>query len=260
MTPSHWLSNGILPILQARWWALGQNLISSIAVQGEIILTPLIIMGLWYFRRDLRVQTGLLAWFSTFGIMTFVFPFAGVRGGFFHSGAALQPLFWAVAPAGLLQFVGWGRRVRNWDPKSAQRVFGAALLFLGILLSAFLTYNRVVGSEHDVLAWSKNADRYELLDQALKDLGASNFDVVLVNDPPGFFLASNRPSISIPYGNLATLLAVARRYNARYLLLEFNQLQGKDDLYDHPGDRPGFHYLNSVSGVRIYQVFPSFSP
>lgn len=260
LTLSHWLSDGIIQILRARWWALGQNLVSTIAVQGEIILTPLIMMGLWYHRRDLRVQVGLLAWFVTFGLMTFIFPFAGVRGGFFHSGAALQPLFWAVVPAGLFQFVDWGRRVRNWDPKSAQRVFGAGLLSLGILISAFLTYNRVIGSELTNPAWSKNVVRYQLLDQALQDLGASNYDVVLVNDPPGFFLASSRPCISIPYGNLETLQSVARRYNARYLLLEFNQLQGQVDLYDHPADHPGVIYLGTESGVRIYQVIPSFSP
>jgi hypothetical protein len=260
LTFSRWLSNGVGPILQARSWALGQNLISAIAVQGEIILTPLILLGFWRLRRDLRVQIGFLAWVFTLAVMTVIFPFAGVRGGFFHSGASLQPLFWSVVPAGLVQFVEWGRLVRKWDSKQAQRVFGAGLVSLGILLSAFLTYNRVIGTEITNPAWSQNAVRYEQVNRALSDLGASTGDVVMVNDPPGFFLASDRPGISIPYGNLETLKSAAKRYDARYLLLEFNQLQGGDDLYNYPGDFSGLRYLSTVADIRIYKILSSSSP
>jgi hypothetical protein len=97
---SRWWRSGIKVILQDRFWALAQNLQTALAVQGSIVLLPLIVWGAWHHRRDFRVQMGLLAWLLTFVIMTVVFPFAGARGGFFHSGAALQPLFWALAPAG----------------------------------------------------------------------------------------------------------------------------------------------------------------
>ena len=81
LTMERWLSSGLATIIKARSWALGINLQRSIAEQGMIFLTPLIFIGLWQFRKDRRVQLGILAWFVTFFIMTFMFPFQGARGG-----------------------------------------------------------------------------------------------------------------------------------------------------------------------------------
>jgi len=79
--------------------------------------------------------------------------------------------------------------------------------------------------------------------------------VALVNNSPGYFVASGRPSISIPYGDVDTVLAVAQRYQGRYLLLEFNQLQGQDDLYARPdAERPGLRYLTTFEETRIFQI------
>jgi hypothetical protein len=58
LTPERWLASGLPAILRARWDALRQNLQSAMAVQGEIFLVPLILSGLWYWRKDLRVQLG----------------------------------------------------------------------------------------------------------------------------------------------------------------------------------------------------------
>lgn len=78
----------------------------------------------------------------------------------------------------------------------------------------------------------------------------------MVNDAPTYYLASRRPSISIPYGDSDVLLQVAQRYGSRYLLLEIDQVQG-DALYAQPGDRLGLRYLGTVEGIRLYEiVFP----
>ena len=87
--------------MKARAWSLGLNLATTLAVQGEIFLLPLIGVAIWHMRKDRRVQLVLLAWLLTLGVMTIVFPFAGARGGFFHSGAALQTVWWVLAPLGL---------------------------------------------------------------------------------------------------------------------------------------------------------------
>ena len=96
-------------------------------------------------------------------------------------------------------------------------------------------------------------ERYARLEERLAVLGALPGEVVMVNNPPGYFLSSQRPAIVIPHGDLATLLAAAQRYRAHYLLVELDQVQGVE-LFAVPGDVPGLRFLESFANVRIYQI------
>jgi hypothetical protein len=253
LTPSHWWASGLVAILRARLWALGLNLQTMLAVQGLIFLFPLVLAGLWRLRRSPAVQAGVLAWLLTFLLMTLVFPYQGARGGFFHSGAALQPLFWAVTPPGLFAFIEWGQRRRGWQVQQAGRFLGFGLVSIALFLTVIVTFNRVIGGDFRQPAWDDLSRRYARLDQDLVSRHASSSALVLVNDAPTYYLATGRPSISIPYGDRQVLLDVAQRYAGQYLLLEIDQVQG-DDLYAQPGDRPGLSYLGTVEGLRLYEI------
>jgi hypothetical protein len=254
LTPQRWLSSGLPELFHARLWALGQNLQTVLAVQGEIFLFPLVILGFWQLRHDRRVQIGGLAWLVTFLVMTIIFPFQGARGGFFHSGAAIQPLWWALVPAGLASFIAWGERVRGWSNVQAQRVFGAGLLGLAILLTLLVTEGRVLGKDLSKPVWEQSAARYNYLEQTLQQFGAQAGEVVMVNNPPGYYVTTDRPGIVTPFGDEQTLLRAAHYYNARYVLLEFDHAAGLDGLYDAPGNWLGLKYLTTVDGTRVYKV------
>lgn len=253
LTPERWWQTGLGEILGARLWAVGQNLQTMVAVQGNIFLWPLIILGAWRLRSDRTVQAASLGWLITFIVMAFVFPFAGGRGGFFHSGAAVQPVWWAVAPLGLDAFVEWGGRLRRWNIPQARRFFQAGLLILVLLISIFVFFNRVIGSETGGFAWDQGAQRYRDVEAALVEWGARPGDVVMVNNAPGYFATNNRPAISIPSAEITALLQAAHRYQAQFLLLEFDQIQGEENLYLHPADRSQLKYLGSVGDIRVYQ-------
>jgi hypothetical protein len=253
LSPARWWDTGLSAILSARLWAMRLNLQTMLAVQGQIFLFPLILTGLWRLRRSPTVQAGVLAWTLTFLVMTLVFPYQGARGGFFHSGAAMQPLFWAVTPLGLHTFLEWGERKRGWDVRQAGRVFQGAMIVIALCLSIFVAFNRVVGSDFRRPAWDDLQRHYARVEQELKLRQAAPDSIVMVNDAPTYYLASRRPSISIPYGDTDVLLQVAQRYGGRYLLLEIDQVHG-DSLYAEPGDRPGLHYLGTVEGIRIYEI------
>lgn len=260
LTPARWWASGWTEILRSQLWSLGQNLQSAFAVQGEIFLTPLILLGLWKYRRDSRITLGVIAWLLTLIMMTFVFPHAGWRGGFFHSGAAVQPLLWAVAPFGLDVFVDWGVRVRRWHPIQATTVFRGGLLGLAIMLAVLVVQKRVIGNDIANPIWDQGGKAYAALDTKLDSLGAGPDDVVLVNNPPGYFVASGRQAIAIPNGGETTLLEVARRYDAKYLLIEKNHVVGLAGFYDTPEDRPGWHYLADSSGTFIYEAIDDHQP
>ena len=56
-------------------------------------------------------------------------------------------------------------------------------------------------------------------------------------------------------GDESTILAVAEKFGARYLILEeagtFDSIQ---DLYDQPESSPSFEYLGEVDGARLYRI------
>lgn len=253
LTFHRWLQQGLGAILQARLSALGQNLATLFAVQGEIFLLPLILIGLWRSRRLAVVKLGLLAYGLIFALMTLVFPYAGARGGLLHSGAALQPFLWVMAAVGLQACLSWGVSHRKWDPRQAGIFFTAGLVMLALLVSVVVFYNRMFSPQPPQQPWDAVELLYGQVDASLLQMGADERQIVMVNNSPAYYLASGRPAISIPFGDLNTVLAVARRYHAVYLVLEFNQLTGSDDLYANPGDRPGLHYLRTVDAARIYE-------
>jgi len=251
LTPQHWMQAGWGPVIQARWWAAGQNLQTALAVQGSIFLLPLIVLGAWRLRHRLAAQVGGLLWVFILLMMTVVFPFQGARGGFFHSGAAIQPLFWVLAVAGLDGFLAWGARLRGWNLSQAGPFFRVTLLGMAFLLTSFLAFSRVGVVPGQPAGWNAASRRYQQVEQVLVGQGAPAEAIVMVNNPPGYYAANRRPAVSIPFGDLEMVRTVAERYQVRYLLVELEQVKGAD-LLAHPGDRPGLQYAGVVDGVQIY--------
>jgi hypothetical protein len=254
LTPARWWASGLEDLVQVRLWALGQNLQTALAVQGEVFLLPLVLAGLWRFREDPRVRLGVFAWLLTFLVMTVIFPFQGARGGFFHSGAGVQILFWALAPAGLASVLSWGARFRRWHSDRAEVVYAAGLAGLALLVTLITTFSGLGGGEPVHRSWGKSEAAYARLEPYLKEAGAPPGSAVMVNNPPGYFSATGRPALVIPDGNESAALQVARRYQSAYLLLERDHPRGLGELYHAPGDRPGMDYLLTVDGVHIFYM------
>jgi hypothetical protein len=250
----NWLSLGRGAHFKIWFDAILSNIKTLIAVQGEIFLLPLILLGLWRLKKLAWVQFALIMWLVTLGVMSIVFPFAGARGGFFHSGAAIQPVFWAVVPAGLESFVDFGTRFRNWNRQAAISFFSVSLIILSLIFSGYLFFQRVLISDGVNHVWDESYITSQKIEGVLLSLGCQPDDIVMVNNPPGYFVATGRKTIVIPNGELNTLLDVADRFKANYLILEKDHVTGLNDLYNYPADRPGLKYLTSIdNSVHIFQ-------
>ena len=254
-----WIAGGLGPIIKVRGWALSQNLVTALAVQGQIFLAPFILIGMVLARRDLRTQVGMLGWVLTLFVMTVVFPFPGVRGGFFHSGAAFQPLFWALAPAGFEAALEFGVRVRGWNARQSRKVFSAGLIIIAILLTASLAITRVIGPNWGNPAWNQSAEHYERIALELDALGVDPEEVVLVNNPPGFYLAADRPAIAIPNVSPESLYQAAGLYQAGYLIMEPNHPKPLAGLYGKPEGWRNFHLVGTTGNTHIFKIIPSGS-
>ena len=254
LTFDHWWAAGLGSALSARWDAFLWNLANLVGVQGLVILFPLMLIGLWRLRSRRLVQAAAALWLLIFAVMTLVFPFAGSRGGYLHSGAAFQPLLWAAVPLGLDTVIDWGARHRNWKRSQAWSVFGVGLGLLAVALTVGLYATRVIGPQPLTPLWDADERTFQQVDLALISLGAPADAVIMVNNPPGFNAATRRPAVVIPNGDAATALAAACRYDAAYLLLDVNAPAGLRPLFDAPADTAGLTYLQSTAGVQVYQV------
>jgi hypothetical protein len=249
----HWWSTGLQGILSARLWALGQNTLTLVAVQGNVFLFPLLLIGFWVSRKDVRLQLALFVWAVTLAVMTLVFPFPGARGGYFHAGAGLQPVFWAVAPVGLERFVAWGQRRRGWQPAQAFRFFAAGLVALSILVTAAINANRFFGSNQNPASWGISQRTYADFHRIAAAQGLHLEGVMLTVNPPAYYLATGEPAIAIPDGDEGMAYLVAQSYGGKYMLLERNHPQGLKDLYETPRDVSGWRYVLSIEGVHLFE-------
>ncbi len=253
LTISRWLSQGLSQILKDRLDAVLTNLKSLIGVQGSVFLLPLFSAGAWLLRRSRLVLYGFLVWVGTFLLMSLVFPYAGSRGGFFHSGAAVQPLLWSLAPVGLNALIKWGSARRGWKAPQAYRIFGTAAIIIALGVTITLAKQRIIGSETNHPVWDQAWAEYRQVDEALLRWGAQPADGLIVNNPPGYFAATGRWTVVVPEGGLDRIRQIAEKYHTSYLLIEPNHVSCLDDLYTHPHDFEGFTYLDTIGRTQIFR-------
>ncbi|MCE5208844.1 MAG: hypothetical protein LLG42_11120 [Chloroflexi bacterium] len=255
LTLSEWLKSGISSILSVRMKSSLDNLMTLLAVEGEIVLLPLFILGLVDQKKFAETKSMLLLWLLTFVMMSWVFPFAGMRGGFLHSSAAFQPFIWALIPAGFEKFLQWGVRKRNWIKGQAFSIFGIGLCVILAVFTMSIYYNKVIGRDPVSPAWQANWNDYVQVEQAVKEEASDMASVIIVNNPPGYYLASGgRPAVVLPDGDEQALKLVAERFQAQFIAIDRNTVDGLNHLYQEPASSDWIEYLFTVGDTRIYRI------
>ena len=234
LTPERWWQAGIGEILTTRLSSVGVIVQRFVAEIGLVFLWPFIIVGIYLQRKRREIRLLMVYLFFLLGLMMVVYPFAGAYGGIFHSSVVSLPFIWALTPIGINRTIEWAARVRKWDVHQAKRVLGTGAIVLVVLLSIGITWGRVVGSSISSPRWQAPHHTYMQIGEKLSDLGGAA-DIVAVNNPPGFFLATGMQAVVIPNGTPETLKTVVDRYQVRWLILDFNHPAGLSSLYS--GDR-----------------------
>ena len=250
LTRESFLKAGWDLALQYSIRAFVSNFSNAFGAKSVIFLFPFILSGLWQLRQDRRTKIAVIGWLILFAVMTVIFPFAGSRGSFFHAGAAFQPYWWVAAPIGLEAVIEWARRRGQFTDRNAPVFLQGILVLLAIFMTVYLVNFRVISS-----GWAKDDLIYPSVQKLLMEQGIRPKDVVIVRNPPGYFIASGHASVALPFGDESTLLAVAEKFNAGYLVLEkggtFESIQ---DLYDEPESNSSFVYIGEVNEAKLYRI------
>lgn len=251
----NWLAAGIGNYWDAVWVAIKMNLANMLAVQGSIFLILFIAIGIWIFRKNRLIKFTCLAWGLNFIVMTFVFPFAGARGGFLHTGAATQLIFWALIPIGLEQIILWGKEHRNWNYPNALKNFGSLFLCLAFLFTSVVYLNNVIGDGNfQSPGWEQSTQKMLAISNYLKSQDVDQQDVVMINNPPGYYYVSEGLSIVIPDNNPAILFEAVKKYQVKVVVLEENHPVPLDDLYNGVEKPDWLKLIGMVEDAKIYEV------
>jgi 4-amino-4-deoxy-L-arabinose transferase-like glycosyltransferase len=252
-----YLDWGWAAILKSKGEALLLNM-QRLWVEGLlIILLPFAIAGLVRLRRERLLWPFLGYLLLLFLSMTVVFTFPGMRGGLFHSGAALLPFFFAVTGPGLEAMLqGAARRFRGWQVRQAWTVFGTALVALAACITVFALWRAgaLTGT------WNEREQEYATISNWLLDKAAAPDVIVMVGDAPGFAWHTGHLAIAVPNNPLDTVVDVARRYGARYVVLDSTRPRTTDSLYTGQISHPSLA-LRFVTGpqeqpTKLYEVLP----
>jgi hypothetical protein len=119
-------------------------------------------------------------------------------------------------------------------------------------MTAFLTWQRVIGPNRSDPTWGRAELAYQNVEAYLVDLDVPPEAIVMVNNPPGYFAMTGRQAIVIPDGDLQTSLRTGKDFQASYLILDENYPHGLGEVYQHPGHYPGLHYVDTLEQMQIY--------
>jgi hypothetical protein len=227
-------------ILDGKFQSLISNLQTILAVQGLIFLAPFILVGLWQLRKQALYRIVMLYAGLLYVAMTFAFSFPGARGGLFHSGVALMPFYFPAALVGLDAVVDWvASRLTHWKPELARRNFTILIVAFAAVFTLALAVPRLSGSEEDPM--------YALL----RDLPTEA--VVMSNNPPGVWVATGHPGVPLPNGDGDTVIAIADKYDVRYVVMDKNIAPGLISLYQS-GDAEWLKLIRQEGDVKLFEV------
>ena len=252
LTFSHWTMVGVLTHAEDFISALWLNIKTLFIVQGEIFLIPFMVIAFLKYR-NLRI----LKYFSfiflfQFTVSTFIFPYSGSRGGYFHSGSAFQIVLWALAGIGFWSFLEWGVQKRNWKLIRSAKMFVPAIFFLVIFFTGTVYCQRVIGGELANPVWNQEHEQYQSIETELINSGFSKNQMILIGNPPGYYVTTGRSAFAIPDGDLTTLIEVAKKYKIEILVIDQNHPQGLNSFYSQEKSQGGFTYLFNVGNFQIY--------
>ncbi|MBW6472744.1 MAG: hypothetical protein K0B14_06440 [Anaerolineaceae bacterium] len=250
---SYWLENAIKLRPSQVFEAIKLNLGTFVGVQLMIFGLPLFILGLKRNIKNHMLRIGIIFYIMIFLLMTIIFPLAGARGGFLHSSSAVQILMWILVADGLQAFFDWGIRKRNWNLYRSQKMFGTAFIVIIALFTLVVYKNDVMGASTQELKWEQDYKQYKEIEEIITQKSLDKTDVIMINNPLGYYYSTGRWSIVVPNAEMDQLLEVVQLFKVKYLVLDENLPEKFNDDHDNMINTYFKIIQETQSGIKIYE-------
>ncbi|KAA3658911.1 MAG: hypothetical protein DWQ04_23710 [Chloroflexi bacterium] len=241
---SHLLSWGWPEIIQSRLHGLSTAVQTFIAINCLIFLVPFVLWAWWRLGKSQWVVIRPFTFYfaALYLSMSLVFTFPGVRGGLFHSSAALFPWTMSLAAAGIPMAVNWlGTKLPHWEPERSGPLFAGLFVVVAMIMTISLGIVRTPGLPETAV--------YETIATILPEDA-----VVMSGNAPGFYYHTGLPSVSAPNESPEILLRAAKKYQVTHLVLDENRPIPLDGLYAGREQVLKIQLLNDYDGIKLYQI------
>ena len=155
-------------------------------------------------------------------------------------------MWWVLAPLGLDEIL-LSLRKRNWGDDRTRVIFQSSLVMIAIILTVFVVNLRLF-----TLGWGEDEIDYPAVEEFLLKNGVEAGDIVIVRNAPGYYVATERSAISIPYGGANAILAAADQFGANYLVLESKAAISL--IESNPQNDNRFMLLGEVNDASIIKI------
>ena len=254
LSMNYWLENGIHLRPSQIFQAIKANLGTFLGVQVFIFGLPLLLVGLKRNLNTFIVRVGIIYLLLIFLIMTFIFPLAGSRGGYLHSASAIQVLIWVLIADGLDGFFRWWIRTRKWKLRRSQIMFGAAFFIIITIFTILVYKNDVIGNRSDVIKWSQDYKNYEKIEEVILDSSEMKSDVIMINNPLGYFYSTGRWSIVLPNSEVDDFKELVDQFDVRYIVVDQNLPDKFDNTHKKYIEESFTKLREFSSGIEIYEI------
>lgn len=227
---TYWLNYGFQNKALQIWQAVKLNFANLIAVQLSLVGLPLFILSFIKRRHSKVFLLPLILFSCLYVLMTFVFSLAGGRGGYIHAMASLQIFFWILIADGLTIFLEWGIRRRNWKKRRSQIMFGSALIICTMILTFVFYQKDVLGNGDRIKVWDYESTEFQQIEMVVAQKTNSTSDVIMINNPIGYNLATDRGSIVIPSAKWTDLSTLIDKFHVKYIVLDSNLPKDNSDI------------------------------
>lgn len=270
LSPRSYLAWGLGNILLSKLKALGENAFAVAAIL-EFVPALFAVIGLWKLRRSLLALPFLLYLVLLYLGLSLVFTFPSLRGTLLHSFIPLLPFLSLATIAGIDSVIAWVARRRpgplaEQRAASRRRVYLAGLIVLSSILSAFIigfnarTWDATYHTYQQAGQIALQAYRGRAGQTNRQDAQKDALPLVMVSDPPDYYLATGQHAIALPDQDVAVILQVADRYGASFLLLEALHTPAQDALWQHHEQHPRLSLLWSTASAQLYCICRSSVP
>lgn len=233
--------------------AIKLNIGTFLGVQLMIFGLPLFIFGVNRNIKNPFMRIGIVFYLMIFFSMTIIFPLAGARGGFLHSASAVQILIWILIADGLQGFFELGIRKRNWNLNRSQSMFGTAFIVIIALFTLFVYKNDVIGASTQELKWEQDYKQYEKIEEIIFQKSLNKTDVIMINNPLGYYYSTGRWSIVVPNADVNQLLEVLQLFEVKYLVLDENLPEKFNEYHDNLINTYFKFLQETQTGIKIYE-------
>jgi hypothetical protein len=145
-------------------------------------------------------------------------------------------------------------RKRDWTHSKAELVFGGLLIVMVAVPAVFVFNNRVLGENLADPVWNQSYHQARQISNCLDSLKIPESELIMINNPPGFFVASGRSSIVIPSNTVDDVLAAGQKYGASVLVLESNHPRALNAIYQNPEYEERLEFVDTCDGALIFQL------